>query len=235
MDKQRREGIERVEQKLKILETWVNTEIPYLRTRDGLRIESNTIGEFKLEYYPKSVSALRRWNGHKNSSEVVEKFGIPQKITSTETYKASPSYLRERIEGNRTLESIFERIKNKALLQTQNRKSTELTNLKHALNQAKNNHKAIAHELVSIRLENQQLIERCRTFGLTIKGLKNQHAVEIEWRNTVALNYQAKLLALESTNNQLRQTLLDLCEREGISIELEQLKSNIIDFTGGNQ
>ncbi|MPW28413.1 hypothetical protein F9L16_05280 [Agarivorans sp. B2Z047] len=235
MDKQRKEGIERVEQKLKILETWVNTEIPYLRTRDGLRIESNAVGEFKLEYFPKSVSALRRWNGHKNSFEVVEKFAIPHKITSTETYKASPTYLRERIEGNCTLESIFERLKNKALLQTQNRKSTEIKNLKRALNQAENNHKAIAHELISIRLENQLLTERCLTYDLTIKGLKKQHAVEIEWRNTVAVNYQEKLLALESTNNQLRQTLLDLSEREGISIELEQLESNIIDFTGGNQ
>jgi len=230
MDKQRIEGIKKLEQKVRVLEGWLATDIPHRLSEHGNRVEDSRKGGFQLEWYPKSVSGLRGWNGSKNNPATVAKYGIPKNTTAHTTYKAISQAIRDRIEGTCKLPSLFARLKEKEKMQYDNGHLSKIQNLNSQLALVKKNHEAIAHEMIALRLENDTLNEDVQVKERQMIGLKLQHKSEIEWRNKLAKQQQHQVMELEGQSHHLRQQLNELMEKTGIYPEEPTPQTNIIQL-----
>ncbi|MGR5367563.1 hypothetical protein [Photobacterium damselae] len=234
MDKQRREGIKRIEKKIEILEKWLNTEIPFVLTSKGNR-ELDKQGKFELEHIPMSISALRNWNGSKNSRSTVEKYGIPEKTTSTKTWEAAPEYLRERVTGTKTIDNLFVRLKKKSLIQRDSGRISQIRELEEKLAIAKQDHAGIAHEMIGLRLENNTLTEELYITKQKVEGLKLQHNTEIDWRNRLAKQQKERITELEKEKDILLKQLLNISEKTGIYPDQLVPETNVITLERGDK
>ncbi|EDL54001.1 hypothetical protein VSAK1_08326 [Vibrio mediterranei AK1] len=233
MDKQRAEGLKRLEQKVAVLEQWLAMGIPYSRTFNGNREEDNKNGGWLLEWSPKSVSALRMWNGSKNAPAIISEYGIPTKTTSQSTYKAAPKALKERIEGNSKLPGLFERLREQERIQRENGRVSKIKALEDELAQAKLNHEGIAHEMVALTLENEQLCEERRVLEQKKKSLILQHKTEIEWRDKLIQQKQRQIQTLKEEARQLFAQLNEITERAGITLPQPTPQTNIVELREG--
>lgn len=230
MDKQRIKAFENLEKKVHVLEKWLENEIPYRRTADGNREEDTKNGGWVQEWFPRSVSALRGWNGSKNSPATIAKYDIPASTTSQNAYNAIPEALRERIEGNYILPSLFERLKEQERIQRENSRVSNIKSLEDELAQAKLNHKGIAHEMVALALDNEALHEDNRVLTQQLNGLKLQHKTEIEWREKLAKQRQREIQKLEEQKQELHNQLIELMDKTGVAPTQSTPQTNIIEL-----
>ncbi|TWX68480.1 hypothetical protein ESZ36_08245 [Colwellia demingiae] len=234
MEIQRKEAIKRIEQKIDILEKWLNSEIPFSLTSKKTRmIEKN--GGFELEYFPTSVSGLRNWNGSKNNSDVIKKYNIPKQMTSTTTWEATPTYMRERVTGTKAIASLFIRLKEKAIIQRDSGRISKVKELEATVTRVKQNHMAIAHEMIGLRLENDTLTAEVYIAEQKLEGLKSQHKVEIEWRNKADIQKKSQITELEKQNIILQKQLLKISNESGIYPEELTQKTNVVPFDIGDK
>ena len=229
MNKQRIDGINRFKKKVQILEAWIKEEIPYVLTNEGFKkIDKN--GRFILEYFPLSITAIRAWNGSKNTDKIVETYSIPRKMTSAETWKALPNSTRENIGGTLTLPSLFERLKQKAQIQRDSGRLSQIRALKEEFKVAQLNHVALAHEMMALRLENDILIEDLRVAERKIEGLKKMYKNEIDWRTKSSEQQKRRADDLEEEKLFLIQQMILIGEKTGIYPELPSSPTNILPF-----
>ena len=234
MEIQRKEAIKRIEQKIDILEKWLNAEIPFSLTGKKTRMLDKN-GGFELEYFPTSVSGLRNWNGSKNNSDVIKKYNIPKQMTSTKTWDATPTYMRERVTGTKAIASLFIRLKEKAIIQRDSGRISKVKELEATVTRVKQNHMAIAHEMIGLRLENDTLTAEVYIAEQKLEGLKSQHKVEIEWRNKADIQKKSQITGLEKQNIILQKQLLKISKESGIYPEELTPKTNVIPFDLGDK
>ncbi|MBA6416383.1 hypothetical protein H4J50_10185 [Colwellia sp. 6M3] len=234
MEIQRKEAIKRIEQKIDILENWLNSEIPFSLTSKNTRV-LNKNGGFELEYFPTSISGLRNWNGSKNNPDIINKYNIPTQMTSTTTWDATPTYIKECVTGTKKINSIFIRLKEKALIQRDSGRISKVKELEATVTLVKKNHVAIAHEMLGLRLENDTLTAEVYIAEQKLEGLKSQHKVEIEWRNKAAIQQKSQILELEKKNLILQKQLLKISKESGIYPEKLTLKTNVVPFDLGDK
>jgi hypothetical protein len=234
MEKQRKEAITRLEVKISILEVWLSTEIPFSLTKDKARVLDKN-GRFVLEYFPTSISALRQWNGLKNSTNVAEEYKIPKQMTSTTTWEATPNFIKERVTGTSKVASLFVRLKDLALIQKDSGRVSRIKELESIISSVKQDHMAIAHEMIALRLENDTLIEENAIADNQIEGQKSLHKREIDWRNKNAIQQKNIITELKKENNALRDSLLKMSQECGVSPDELAIKTNVIPFDLGDK
>ena len=234
MEKQRKEAIKRLEKKISILEKWLSTKIPFSLNSNNTRILDKN-GGFELEFFPKSISGLRNWNGFKNSFSVVEEYEIPKQLTSTKTWEATPAHIRERVTGTKTTESLFIRLKAKAIIQRDSGRISKVKELEAIVDRVRQDHAAIAHEMIGLRLENDTRTEELYIAEKKVEGLKLQHKTEIEWRNKTALQQKEIIAKLEKEKSSLQKKLLKISKESGINLEELAIKTNVVNLKLGDK
>lgn len=234
MDIQRQDAFKRIITKIEILETWLKTEIPFSLTAEGNYILDKD-EKFELEYFPKSISALRNWNNTKNSSEVCNKYDIPSKTSSAKSWEAIPENIKERVTGTKSLDNLFERLKVKAHMQRDKGSLSRIKELEEQLILTKQNHAGIAHEMVALRLENDTLVEDIHTAEKKIEGIKLQYKNEIDWRNRLAEQQTERITELEKEKDNLLQQLLEVSEKTGVFPTTSPSKTNVVTFERDNK
>ncbi|TMX34544.1 hypothetical protein [Vibrio parahaemolyticus] len=229
MEIQRKEAIKRFEKKVEILEEWLKTEIPYVLTKEG----GNSLdkdGRYVLEYFPLSISALRGWNGSKNSDEVVTEYSIPQKLTSAEAWKAVSESLRARVEGTKIVPSLFERLKQKAKAQRDGGRLGRINELKMKLTIAEQNHAGIASEMIALRMENDDLAAQLKMLQRRFENANQSRKSETEWRNGLEMQYKLQIETLEKEKQYLLDQLVVIGEKTGVYPDFPTPSTNVVSF-----
>lgn len=226
IDPQRKEAFERLENKITILEDWIEGGIPFKLKDGNKQIDKN--GKIILEFFPISISALKKWNGSKNSKEVVKENKIPKFQTSADVWKAAPKRITNRVENDGESESLFERLKIKAKFQSDNKNKSKIQELEELLAISQMNHKGLADELIQLRLDNIYLTEELHTSGNLNKSTKSNMKTQSKWKDDQLKQANNNLSQLKLENSQLKTLLAE----HGISDDIKPIDPSIIHFPG---
>jgi hypothetical protein len=226
IEAQRAEAFERLESKIKILEDWAVSGIPF-KLRDAHK-QVNEKGKLVLEYFPTSISGLRLWNATQNSEDVTKKFKIPTSQTSDKTWKAAPSTIRIRVEGNEDKLSLFMLLKETALIQSSNKEKTKIQKLEEKLELSEMNRKGLANELIELRLANKFFEEELSTAENKIKGTQEVMSQQLDWKKNMLKQAENKTYELNIELNRLRRLLTE----NGIEWDFNDEVNTVIDFPG---
>ena len=223
---QREEAFKRLEQKISILEDWIKDGIPF--ELKGGNKQINKKEKIVLEFFPTSISALRGWNGSKNSKDAVKRYKIPKYQTSAGVWKAAPKRITNRVENEGESESLFECLKLKAKFQSDNKNKSKIKELEELLAISQMNHKGLADELIQLRLDNIYLTEELHTSENVIKGTKSTIKTQFKWKDELLKQAHNKTSKLKIENGKLKKIL---AEHE-ISYDVDPVEPSIINFPG---
>jgi hypothetical protein len=226
IERQRAEAFERLEQKIGILEKWLDEGIPY-KLADGNK-QLDDKGKFLLEYFPTSVRGLRLWNGTQNSKNVVNEYMIPHYQTSDATWKAASFNTKIRVEGADDKLSLFVRLKEIALIQRSNKQKTKIQELEEKLELSETNKQGLATELIQLRLDNKFLESELRNAENKLQGAQEimRQQLEFEAKKLRQLNNEEKALAI--TVNKLKELL----HRHSMDYSDIEKETSVITFPG---
>jgi len=225
-DKQRDEAFKRIKKKLDILDEWINDGIPFMLVNGNKQVDAK--GKFLLEHFPTSVRGLRLWNGDKNSEEVIKKYKIPTTQTSDKSWKAAPRATHIRVEGSEGKLSIFERLKEKALIQSSNKQKTKIQELEEKLKFSETNHNGLANELIQLRLDNNFLESELSTAEKRLAGAQQVMNQQLEFKTNKLKQADNNIKTLKVKVNQLEALLVD----NGIEYSEIEKATSVIEFPG---
>ena len=225
-DPQRKEAFERLEKKITILEDWIECGIPF-KLKDGNK-QIDKKGKIVLEFFPTSITALKDWNGSKNSDDIVKKNKIPRFQTSAEVWKAAPKRITSRVNNDGESESLFDRLKIKAKFQSDNKNKSKIDKLEELLTISQMNHKGLADELIQLRLDNMYLAEELATAEKQLNGAKSTMKEQLKWRDNQIKQAHSNITQLKMENSKLKKML----DEHEISYDVDPVAPSIINFPG---
>lgn len=223
-DKQRDEAFLRIEKKLDILDGWIDDGIPFKLVNGNKQVDAK--GKFLLEYFPTSVRGLRLWNGDTNSKQVIKKYGIPTTQTSDKAWKAAPKATRIRAEGTEDRLSIFNYLREKALIQRSNKQKTKIQVLEENLEFSKTKRNGLATELIQLRLDNNFLESELSTAENKLASAQQIMNQQLEFKTKILQQSENKIKSLSLEINQLKALLMD----NGIEYSTIEKATSVIEF-----
>jgi uncharacterized protein (DUF3084 family) len=181
-----------------------------------------------LEYFPTSVRGLRLWNGDENSKQVIKKYEIPATQTSDKSWKAAPRAIRIRAEGIEGKLNIFERLKEKALIQISNKHKTKIQELEEKLDFSETNRNGLANELIQLRLDNNFLESELNTAENRLVSAQQVMKQQLEFKSENLQQADNKIKTLNIEMNRLKALLVN----NGIEYSEIKKATSIIEFPG---
>lgn len=120
---------EKIKHKKTMINTFINKGIPFKRDDNGEYI-TNDKGQRQLDYFPTSLSALSRWNPKDHCAYNIKKIKGIDNLETFDRNKVSDKSRKGTARLQESLQSLIDKLKERASLQKDQEKTSELKKLK---------------------------------------------------------------------------------------------------------